>query len=129
MAALIFLNAAAARLLFTADAAAVYLLGAPLPSTCALRSQTGIPCPTCGWSRAAVLTLHGDLAAAWSLAPGAVAAAAGTICFAFLLLLNAVASRPCTATLRRTAVAYAALCLAVSLAGWAMHLVDRIAPQ
>ena len=129
VAALIFLNAATARLLLTADATAVYLMGTALPSACALRAETGIPCPTCGWSRAAVLTLHGDFAVAWSLAPGAVAAVAGTLLFALLLLLNALASRPRAATLRRTAVAYAALCVVVSIAGWVMHLVQQIAPQ
>jgi len=45
------------------------LLVAGLPWRCPLRALTGIPCPTCGMTRAARLALHGDFTAATRMHP------------------------------------------------------------
>ena len=86
---LIAIDAAMGRLLLTADPARVYVLGHPINWVCSFRSRLGYPCPGCGLTRSIVLTLHGDLATAWSLAPtgpialfGALALAAGLLVFA-----------------------------------------------
>lgn len=44
-----------------------------LPS-CGFRDLTGLPCPTCGTTRAGLSLLHGDLAAAFLHNPAAAAA-------------------------------------------------------
>lgn len=54
-----------------------WLALAPLLPACAFHRLTGIPCPTCGTTRAAVAFLHGDLRGAFAANP--LAAAAGTI--------------------------------------------------
>jgi hypothetical protein len=68
-------------LLWLAAAASVvglrplWLALVPLMRPCVFRSLTGIPCPTCGTTRAATAFLHGNLAAAFTANP--LAAAAG----------------------------------------------------
>jgi hypothetical protein len=54
-----------------ADTEHAYLFGYRLPTLCALRATLGLPCPTCGLTRALGLTLHGELGAAWQLFPAA----------------------------------------------------------
>jgi Protein of unknown function (DUF2752) len=82
---------AVARLAFTADENLVYILGRPINIVCAAKQHFGIPCPTCGFSRGFVLTLHGQFFDAWRLSPSgplfAIAlAAAAVICLIFALL-------------------------------------------
>jgi Protein of unknown function (DUF2752) len=82
---------AVTRLAFSADANLVYILGHPINIVCALRRQFGIPCPTCGFTRGFVLTLHGDWLTAWRLSPSGPLFAIATIgaavvCFLFALL-------------------------------------------
>ncbi len=48
---------------------AVFILFSPVPWPCALRMITGLPCPTCGMTRATRFALHGDLAAATHMHP------------------------------------------------------------
>jgi hypothetical protein len=48
--------------------AALVVLGL-LPWRCPLFALTGIPCPTCGMTRAVRLALHGDLGAATRMHP------------------------------------------------------------
>jgi hypothetical protein len=50
---------------------------APQLRPCIFRSLTGIPCPTCGTTRAAAAFLHGDLLTAFATNP--LAAAAGLL--------------------------------------------------
>ena len=62
-----------------------------LAPSCVFRSLTGLPCPTCGSTRAIVLLAHGDIPTALSFNPltgiGAIAAVLslfyGLIAFAF----------------------------------------------
>ncbi len=51
--------------------AGVHLPGRP-PTLCVLRALTGIPCPFCGGTTAAVHLGHGDVAGAVSASPLAV---------------------------------------------------------
>jgi hypothetical protein len=59
------------HLALRADAQRAFLFDYPLPTLCALRESLGLPCPTCGLTRALGLTLHGELGAAWQLFPAA----------------------------------------------------------
>lgn len=52
-----------------------WLLLAPLMPACPLRTLTGVPCPTCGSTRAGLALLHGDLPNALRLNPLATVAA------------------------------------------------------
>ena len=56
----------------------LWLALAPLAPACPFRTWTGVPCPTCGTTHAAVAMLHGEIGAAFAANP--LAAAAG-ICF------------------------------------------------
>ena len=47
----------------------LWLTLAPLLRPCIFRALTGIPCPTCGTTRAATAFLNGDLAGAFSANP------------------------------------------------------------
>jgi len=47
----------------------LWLTLAPLLRPCIFRALTGIPCPTCGTTRAATAFLNGDLAGAFSTNP------------------------------------------------------------
>lgn len=69
------------RFMFPAALAALALalLVLPIPAPCALRYVLGVPCPTCGMTRAARLVLAGDLVGAthmhplwWVFLPGLV---------------------------------------------------------
>ena len=55
----------------------LWLAAAPHLRPCVFRSLTGIPCPTCGTTRAATTFLDGDLLTAFAANP--LAAAAGSI--------------------------------------------------
>lgn len=55
----------------------LWLALAPHLRPCLFRSLTGVPCPTCGTTRAAVAFLEGDFAAAFTTNP--LAAAAGLV--------------------------------------------------
>jgi len=46
-----------------------WLALAPLAPACPFRAITGIPCPTCGTTHAAVALLHGDVATALAANP------------------------------------------------------------
>jgi hypothetical protein len=122
---------ALARVLFGATAAGVTFLGRPLPWYCAVRTQLGIPCPTCGITRAIVLALHGEFSAAWSLSPGGVAAVTGMAFLSASLLLlgwrqwsgrGAAAAR----WIRRGAVAWAGAAGVVWIGGWAVALLAAL---
>lgn len=122
----IFLQCALLRLLLTADAGRVYLLGRPILWECALRSKYGLPCPTCGMTRSVVLALHGDWAAAWQMAPGGVAAVLGVLllgCAAWALAVtqwrrSVQWEAAVWGAARRWAPVYGAVATVVWLAGW-----------
>lgn len=53
----------------------LWLVLAPHLQPCVFRSLTGLPCPTCGTTHAAVAFLHGNLASAFASNPLAALAA------------------------------------------------------
>jgi len=132
----VFLNALAIGVLMQADDARVYILGHPVELACALRTHFGIPCPTCGFSRAVVLALHGSIGRAWHLAPGAAAGVCATLAFAAALLILAAlrasrspAAQPFGRQLRRVSVVCAVLVGVIWAAGWAAALQQARHPH
>lgn len=79
--------------LFTTDGVRVYFLNRPVPETCAWKTHYGVPCPSCGWTRATVLTLHGEPAAGWRTNPTGPLTVLGLAGTALVLLLLAVHQR------------------------------------
>jgi hypothetical protein len=63
-------------------------------SPCVFRSLTGMPCPTCGTTHAAIAFLHGDLAASFAANPLAAAAGLLFVAGAPLAAIWAVAGWP-----------------------------------
>ena len=126
----ILLQMAAGRLLLNADELRVYFWGHPINWACALKARLGLPCPTCGLTRSIVLTLHGEIALAWNLAPGGPVAVLGCLAFAVaLLLLNGMTPRyreRMKAAIRSGALAYAALAATVWIAGWAAQFTAAL---
>src|SRR5580658_2275165 len=82
----ILADALAARCLLRADEEHVFVLGQPIAWVCALRAHFGLPCPTCGLTRSVVMSLHGEFARAWRMAPAGPVVVVGMIAFAFALL-------------------------------------------
>ena len=131
--AIILAQAAAARLILRADDAYVYVLGRPIRWACALKSRTGLPCPTCGMTRSLVLSLHGEWARAWRLMPAAPVALAGLLALGAALLALAVVQRrgapAAEAYIRRGALIYAAITAVVWIAGWAANFSAALAAR
>jgi Protein of unknown function (DUF2752) len=125
------------RVLFRADETRVYLAGRPLDLPCSFRAATGLPCPTCGLTRSVVMSLHGEFARAWSMAPGGPAAVAGLAAFAMAMLALAfiqwagAENRNAFARLwiRRGALAYGAAATIVWLGGWVVSLEAALAAR
>jgi len=115
---IVLVDALAARLVLTADAARVYVFGRPIEWECALR-RAGLPCPTCGMTRSIVMALHGDLVQAWQIAPGGPVLLAGALGAAVVLLLAAERSTPLPRWIRTGGLVYGAATLAIWLGGWA----------
>jgi hypothetical protein len=130
-------QAAAASLILRADDAYVYVLGRPIRWACALKSRTGLPCPTCGMSRSLALSLHGEWARAWRLMPAGPVALAGLLALGVVLLALAVVERRggpqaqarAQACIRRGALIYAAAATVVWMAGWAASLSAALAAR
>src|ERR1700684_2309702 len=80
-------DALAARWLLRADEEHVFVLGRPIEWVCALRSRFGLPCPTCGLTRSVVMSLHGEFARAWRMAPVGPVAVIGLVAFAIAMLV------------------------------------------
>ena len=122
----VVLNGIVLRLVLRADEASVYVLGAPLGWVCALKRNTGLPCPTCGMTRSVLLSLQGEFGRAWRMAPGGPVLVWGGILFAAAMLALAVVQGLGTgrlepaikASIRRGLWIYAALGIVVWLGGW-----------
>lgn len=67
--------------------AARFLPVARLAPCCPFLQLTGIPCPTCGGTRAAVLLAHGNVSAALFMNPLTTLAFLGALLFLFLTML------------------------------------------
>ncbi len=129
----ILAQAAAVRLLLTADPSRVYFLGRPVDVECVFRARFGVPCPGCGMTRSVVMALHGQFGQAWLAAPGGavlvaalLAAAAG---LAILTVLRAAGSPTADSfglRFRRYALVAAGLVVSVWGAGWASSFVSAV---
>lgn len=135
--AVMLAQAAVARLILRADDAYVYVLGRPIRWACALKTRTGLPCPTCGMTRSLVLSLHGEWARAWRLMPAAPLALAGLLALGTALLALAVVERRggrkaearVQRYIRRSALIYAATTTVVWIAGWAASFSAALAAR
>jgi hypothetical protein len=72
----------------------LWLLGTPFLRPCVFRSLTGVPCPTCGTTRAATAFLDGNLIAAFTANPLAATAGLLFVVGAPLAALWAIARWP-----------------------------------
>jgi hypothetical protein len=134
-------DALAARWLLRADEEHVFVLGRPIEWVCALRSRFGLPCPTCGLTRSVVMSLHGEWARAWRMAPVGPVAVIGLVAFAIAMLAlawlqwapqsvpqsvphgaDALKKREAVARvcIRKGAAIYAVGAIVVWLGGWAV---------
>ena len=98
-------------------------IGLPWP-TCAFRSLTGLPCMTCGATRAALALAHGDFLGAWRLNPLAVVAIGGIAVFdVYALAVLAMRRRRLRVSVPRRATRWLLLVGAASaLVNWAYVL-------
>lgn len=125
----------AARLLLRADFTRVYLAGHPLNIQCAFQASTGLPCPTCGITRSVVMSLHGQFADAWHMAPAGPVAFAGMVLFGLAMLAFAflqqrsVAVPTASRWLRQGGLAYAFILTVVWLGGWAGALQSALSTR
>lgn len=94
---------------------------------CPFRAATGVPCATCGMTRAFVHLAHGDAAGALAASPLGALAAALAWAFALLALLRPALGRPWPRVGPRAARAAGLLGGAALLANWA-YLVIAHAP-
>jgi hypothetical protein len=93
------------------------------PYTCPLRGLAGIPCATCGMTRAFVHLAHGDVGSAVAASPlGAVLAGAAWL-YAVADLVRVALGAPFPAPGPRVLRAAAALGIAAVLVNWAWLLV------
>jgi Protein of unknown function (DUF2752) len=128
---------AVGRALLRADEARVYLAGRAVDFQCAFRVVTGLPCPTCGLTRSVVMSLHGEFARAWSLAPAGPVAIAGLGAFALAMLALAFVqwegAKDRTVWMRlwirRGALAYGVAATIVWLGGWVVNLEAALAAR
>jgi len=135
--AVMLAQAAVARLILRADDAYVYVLGRPVRWACALKTRTGLPCPTCGMTRSLVLSLHGEWARAWRLMPAGPLALAGLLALGAALLALAVVERRggrkadarAQRYIRRGALIYAAAATVVWIAGWTASFSAALAAR
>jgi hypothetical protein len=85
--------------------------------TCVFKRLTGIPCPTCGFTRGALCLLHGQIGQAWLYNPLLFSALA---VFFAVTVLQVVFARSIRVHLTRTERVIAwVLCIALFLANWA----------
>jgi hypothetical protein len=106
-------------LAFTADHDAVYFLGRRINVVCTFRQRTGIPCPTCGFTRGSVLTLHGQVREAWRLSPSGPLAVFGLFGMGVALLAFAGFERRSVKRWIQTgALAYASIATVIWVSTW-----------
>jgi Protein of unknown function (DUF2752) len=128
---------AAGRALLYADEARVYFLGKALDWQCGFRAATGLPCPTCGLTRSVVMSLHGEWARAWKMAPAGPVGVAGLAAFAAAMLalafLQWMGSEKRAARtrdwIRRSALAYGAAAAIIWVGGWVAGLETALAAR
>jgi len=86
---------------------------------CPLRAAAGIPCATCGMTRAFVAAAHGELARAFGASPLGALLALGCWAFALLAALRLALGRPWPALSPRAARGAALAGVAALAVNWA----------
>ncbi len=90
---------------------------------CPLKAATGIPCATCGMTRAFVFLAHGEVARALAASPLGAVGAAGAWAFAAAAALRLALGLPWPRVGPRAARVAAAAGAAALLANWAWVVV------
>jgi hypothetical protein len=98
-----------------------------IPYACPFRAATGVPCATCGMTRAFVALAHGEVGAALAVSPLGALGAAACWGFALLALARALLGRPWPVPGPRAARAGAIALLAGLLANWAYVVIAHVA--
>ena len=94
-----------------------------LPVICPLRRFTGIPCASCGLTRAAVALCHGQLATASAQHLAAIPLAVVVLTLLFLLCWEAVTQRSIIRPLwKRSSSSFTWLTVGLMLAAWGLNL-------
>ncbi|MCX6898261.1 MAG: DUF2752 domain-containing protein [Verrucomicrobia bacterium] len=94
-----------------------------LPNTCPLRRLTGIPCATCGMTRAAAALCHGELAQASAFNIAAIPLALLTVVLMGLLAWEAITGRAIIRPVwQRCSVVVTWLLVALMLVAWLVNL-------
>lgn len=103
--------------------AALLLPLLPLSYTCPLKGMTGLPCATCGMTRAFVRLAHGDVLGAIEASPlGALAAAIAWV-YALADAVRVALGAPLPVLSPRALRATTAAAIVALLANWAWLLV------
>lgn len=102
----------------------LWLVLPPYLPKCPFRSLTGVPCPTCGTTHAALAVLHGRPLQALAANPLAALAGAVFIVGGLLAPLWAGANLPIPETPRQWPLWFRVALVAVILANWA-YLIAR----
>lgn len=103
----------------------LWLALAPFAPACPFRALTGVPCPTCGTTHAAVAILHGEIGAAFAANPLAAAAGIVFVAGGVLAPVWAAFAWPLPALPVPLPVWARLGIVAVLLAGWAYVIVMR----
>ena len=94
------------------------------PSACPFRALTGLPCASCGMTRAFVSLAHGRAAEAVAASPLGAALAAAAWLYAALDLLRAALGLPWPALPERAWRALAAMGVGAAAVNWAWMLLQ-----
>jgi len=96
----------------------------PLPiDLCGFRMLTGLPCPTCGLTRALCRAIQGDLAGSLAMHPAGVIVLAGVLAWMSWSLLEVWRGQPLWESGQRSAIRFAAvLASVVTIAFWISEL-------
>jgi hypothetical protein len=103
----------------------VWIAVAPWLRPCAFRSLTGLPCPTCGTTRAALALLDLDLGAAFAVNPLAALTGVGFIVGGVLAAVWALRRGPVPVISRSFARILLWSLIVAVLANWLYLIVTR----
>ena len=131
--ALVLLQLGLLRALASVNDGQVFVAGRGLHWECWFKRGFGFPCPTCGLTRSLLLTLQGEVAAAWRLNPAGLFLVSGLLLLGLALVFLALHRRRRTpqasgAVQRRIRIAtkvYAHALVAVLFAHWLAEIVMR----
>jgi hypothetical protein len=124
--ALLLLQLVVLRALASVGDGRVFVAGREFGWECEFKRLLGFPCPTCGLTRSALHTLHGQFGEAWRLNPAGLLLVSGLVLLALALLFLSLQRRRLApaasgALHRRIRIAtkvYAHLLVALLFARW-----------